>query len=64
MANELGVRNVAFEVDDLQAAVERLAADGYELVSDIGEYEHSWRMAHVRLCRLGLVQGSIPGALI
>src|SRR5471030_447232 len=39
MANELGVRNVAFEVDDLQAAVERLAADGYELVSDIGEYE-------------------------
>ncbi|HEX6758903.1 MAG TPA: VOC family protein [Propionibacteriaceae bacterium] len=29
MANELGLRNVAFEVDDLQAAVDRLAADGY-----------------------------------
>ena len=28
MANELGLRNVAFEVDDLQAAVDRLAADG------------------------------------
>ena len=32
MANELGLRNVAFEVDDLQAAVDRLAADGYGLV--------------------------------
>ena len=26
MANELGIRNVAFEVDDLQAVVDRLAA--------------------------------------
>jgi catechol 2,3-dioxygenase-like lactoylglutathione lyase family enzyme len=31
MANEPGLRNVAFEVDDLQAAVDRLAADGYGL---------------------------------
>src|SRR5687768_1552966 len=30
MANELGLRNVAFEVNDLQAAVDRLSADGYE----------------------------------
>ncbi len=29
MANELGLRNVAFEVDDLQTAVDRVAADGY-----------------------------------
>ena len=48
MANELGLRNVAFEVDDLQAAVEGLAADGYGLVGNIGEYELSWRMAYVR----------------
>ncbi|GAB3306572.1 VOC family protein [Geodermatophilus aquaeductus] len=48
MATELGLRNVAFEVDDLQAAVERLAADGYGLVGGIGEYEHVWRMAYVR----------------
>ena len=40
MANELGLRNVAFEVDDLQAAVDRLAADGYGLVGGIGPYEH------------------------
>ena len=37
MANELGLRNVAFEVDDLQAVVDRLAADGYGLVGDIGD---------------------------
>jgi catechol 2,3-dioxygenase-like lactoylglutathione lyase family enzyme len=48
MANELGLRNVAFEVDDLQAAVDRLAADGYRLVGGIGQYEQSWRMAYVR----------------
>jgi catechol 2,3-dioxygenase-like lactoylglutathione lyase family enzyme len=48
MANELGLRNVAFEVDDLQAAVDRLAADGYGLVGGIGQYENIWRMAYVR----------------
>src|SRR4029453_18964179 len=39
MANELGLRNVAFEVGDLQAAVDGLAADGYGLVGGIGQYE-------------------------
>jgi catechol 2,3-dioxygenase-like lactoylglutathione lyase family enzyme len=48
MANELGLRNVSFEVDDLQAAVDGLAADGYGLVGGIGQYEDSWRMAYVR----------------
>ena len=48
MANELGLRNVAFEVDDLQAILDRLAADGYGLVGGVGEYEQSWRMAYVR----------------
>jgi catechol 2,3-dioxygenase-like lactoylglutathione lyase family enzyme len=48
MANELGLRNVAFEVDDVQAIVRRLAADGYGLVGGIGEYEGVWRMAYVR----------------
>ena len=48
MANELGIRNVAFEVEDLQAAVDRLATDGYGLVGGIGQYEHIWRMAYVR----------------
>ncbi|MEO5319151.1 VOC family protein [Arthrobacter sp. CC3] len=48
MANELGLRNVSFEVDGLQSAVDGLAADGYGLVGGIGQYENSWRMAYVR----------------
>ncbi|MGB9376026.1 MAG: VOC family protein [Mycobacteriales bacterium] len=47
-ANELGLRNVAFEVADLQAAVDRVAADGFGLVGGIGVYEDSWKMAYVR----------------
>jgi catechol 2,3-dioxygenase-like lactoylglutathione lyase family enzyme len=48
MANELGLRSVCFEVDDIHAAVDGLAADGYGLVGGIGRYENSWRMAQVR----------------
>jgi catechol 2,3-dioxygenase-like lactoylglutathione lyase family enzyme len=48
MANELGLRNVAFEVDDLQATVDQLAADSYGLVGGIGQYESIWRMAFTR----------------
>ena len=48
MANVLGLRSVAFEVDDLLAIIERLARDGYGLVGGVGEYEHVWRMAYVR----------------
>jgi catechol 2,3-dioxygenase-like lactoylglutathione lyase family enzyme len=48
MANELGLRNVSFEVEDLQATVDWLAADGYGLVGGIGQYENIWRMAYVR----------------
>ena len=46
--NELGLRNVTFEVDDLQAILDRLAADGYRLVGGVGQYEGIWRMASVR----------------
>jgi catechol 2,3-dioxygenase-like lactoylglutathione lyase family enzyme len=48
MANELGLRNVSFEVDNLEAVVNELATDGYGLVGGIGEYENSVRMAYVR----------------
>jgi catechol 2,3-dioxygenase-like lactoylglutathione lyase family enzyme len=48
MHNELGLRNVTFEVDDLQAILDRLAADGYGLVGGVGQYEDIWRMASVR----------------
>lgn len=48
MATELGLRNVTFEVEGLDAIIERLAAEGYGLVGGIGQHENSWRMAYVR----------------
>ena len=48
MSTELGLRNVMFEVDDLPAILDRLAADGYGLIGGIGQYEDMWRMAYVR----------------
>ena len=48
MANEVGLRSVAFEVHDLDAAVDQTTAAGYGLVGGIGEYEGAWRMAYVR----------------
>ena len=48
MANELGLRNVSFEVGDLDAALETVAAQGYGLVAGVGEYQNTVRMAYVR----------------
>ncbi|MDX6225936.1 MAG: hypothetical protein QOE64_2312 [Frankiales bacterium] len=48
MSTELGLRSVAFVVDDVRAIVEQLAADGYGLVGGVGDYESTWRMASVR----------------
>ncbi|GAB3559598.1 VOC family protein [Arthrobacter alkaliphilus] len=48
MANQLGLRSLSFEVDDLHARIDRLASEGYGLVGGIGEYEGAWRMAYVR----------------
>ncbi len=48
MATELGLRNIGYEVDDLQALVDGVTAKGYGLVGGIGQYENTWRMAHVR----------------
>jgi catechol 2,3-dioxygenase-like lactoylglutathione lyase family enzyme len=48
MATELGLRTIAFEVDDLRATVDELATDGYGLVGGIGQYEDAWLMAYVR----------------
>ncbi len=48
MSTELGLRNIAFQVENLQAMVDRLASEGFGLVGGIGQYENMWRMAYVR----------------
>lgn len=47
-ANELGLRNVAYEIDDLNGVVDWAASQGHRLVGGIGEHEGIWRMAYVR----------------
>ena len=48
MATDVGLRSVAFEVDDLQETLDRLDANGYHLIGGVGQYEDIWRMAYVR----------------
>ena len=48
MANELGLRSVVLEVDDLRGTLERIGVDGYHLVGGVGQYDGIWRMASVR----------------
>jgi catechol 2,3-dioxygenase-like lactoylglutathione lyase family enzyme len=48
MANELGLRSVVCEVDDLQGMLDQLAADGYHPIGGVGRYEGMWSMASVR----------------
>jgi catechol 2,3-dioxygenase-like lactoylglutathione lyase family enzyme len=48
MSNDLGIRNVAFEVDDIEGIVDRLGKDGYSVIGKIGQYENIWKMAYVR----------------
>ncbi len=50
MSTELGLRNVAFVVDDLQALVDQLAADGYGLsAASVGTRTcGAWRMCAAR----------------
>lgn len=47
-ATRLGLSNVSFEVEGLQEALDRLAAQGYRLIGGVGEHEGVWRMASVR----------------
>jgi catechol 2,3-dioxygenase-like lactoylglutathione lyase family enzyme len=47
-ANTLGLRSIMFAVDDLDAAVAGLRAQGAELVGEVVQYEDSHRLCYVR----------------
>jgi catechol 2,3-dioxygenase-like lactoylglutathione lyase family enzyme len=47
-ATQLGLSNVSFEVEGLEAILDRLTADGYRLIGGVGEHDNLWRMASVR----------------
>jgi len=47
-ANTLGLRHLAFAVDDIDAVVARARAHGGELVGEVEQYEDSYRLCYVR----------------
>ena len=47
-ANILGIRHVAFVVDDIDAAVATVRARGGELVGEVENYEDIYRLCYVR----------------
>jgi catechol 2,3-dioxygenase-like lactoylglutathione lyase family enzyme len=47
-ANTLGLRHVAFAVEDIDAVVAGLRARGAELVGELEQYEDSYRLCYVR----------------
>jgi catechol 2,3-dioxygenase-like lactoylglutathione lyase family enzyme len=47
-ANTLGIRNIMFAVDDIDAVVAGLRARGAELVGELEQYEDSYRLCYVR----------------
>jgi catechol 2,3-dioxygenase-like lactoylglutathione lyase family enzyme len=47
-ANTPGIRHVAFEVDDIDAAVASLGVSGAELVGEVERYKDRYRLCYVR----------------
>lgn len=46
--NMLGLRNIMFAVDDLDATVATLRAHGGELIGEVAQYESTYRLCYVR----------------
>src|SRR5215217_4793953 len=48
MPNTLGIRRIAFSVDDIDAAVARVRDRGLELLGEVVRYEDIYRLCYVR----------------
>jgi catechol 2,3-dioxygenase-like lactoylglutathione lyase family enzyme len=47
-ANTLGIRHLAFAIEDIDDVVARLRARGAELVGEVEQYENIYRLCYVR----------------
>ena len=47
-SNTLGIRHIAFTVDDIEAVVAKLKQRGAELVGEIQNYENIFKLCYVR----------------
>jgi catechol 2,3-dioxygenase-like lactoylglutathione lyase family enzyme len=46
--NALGIRRIMFAVEDIDAVVARVCAQGAELVGEVVQYENAYRLAYIR----------------
>ncbi len=46
--NTVGIRNIAFEVDDIEAVVAELKKKGIESIGEIQQYEQSYKLCYWR----------------
>lgn len=46
--NTLGIRRLAFSVDDIDTAVDTLRSQGVELLGEVVQYEDAYRLCYVR----------------
>lgn len=47
-ANTLGIRHIAFTVEDIEAVVTKLKKKGMGIFSEIQQYEESYKLCYVR----------------
>lgn len=47
-ANTLGIRHIAFEVEDVEALIAKLKKRGTEIFSEIYNYEDTYKLCYVR----------------
>ena len=48
LANTLGIRHIAFIVEDIEAVVAKLKTKGHEIFGEIQSYEDSYKLCYVR----------------
>jgi catechol 2,3-dioxygenase-like lactoylglutathione lyase family enzyme len=48
LANTLGIRHIAFAVEDIEAVVAKLKMKGTELFGEIQNYENAYKLCYVR----------------
>ena len=46
--NALGLRNIMFAVDDVDATVATLGAHGGELIGEVAHYENAYKLCYIR----------------
>lgn len=48
LANTMGIQHIAFNVEDIEALVNKLTKKGAELISDIYRYENAYKLCYIR----------------